>query len=117
MASLARRQAYAEDARIALEENLAARRQLCGRIEALDGPDALRELDEARAAWSRLSAVPDEHGAPLSKRFALACDSCAARHERRMRPLMQKCYRWRRTRPSDIPPAWQMKPRRSSQCP
>jgi hypothetical protein len=81
-ASVARREAYADEARAALEESLAARRELCERVEALDGADALPDLEHARAAWSRLSPLPPEEGAALAKRFTLAGESCTARHER-----------------------------------
>jgi hypothetical protein len=81
-ASAARRHAEAEHVRVALEENLAARRALCERVDGLDGADALRDLDAARGAWNRLAPVSDERGAALVKRFAAACESCAARHAR-----------------------------------
>ncbi len=81
-ASLARRWAAADHTRTALEESLAAGQALCARVEALDGADALRDLDEARAAWRRLSPVPSEQGVALSRRFTLACEGCVARHQR-----------------------------------
>ncbi|MGH7893829.1 MAG: DUF349 domain-containing protein [Candidatus Binatia bacterium] len=81
-ASLARRRAEVDHARVALTDGLAARSALCERIEALDGADAPRDLAVARAEWTRLAPVGDEHVAALSRRFTLAGEECVARHER-----------------------------------
>src|SRR5262249_18833734 len=77
----ARRRAEAEQARTAVDEGLAAREALCARVEAIEGDDAVRALDEARAAWTRLAPLTDERGAPLARRFHVACEACRARHE------------------------------------
>jgi len=81
-AAIARRRAAADRDQSAHEEAVAARIALCERIEALDGEDALRDLEQAGAAWSRLPALGDEEDAPLARRFAAAGAACAARHER-----------------------------------
>jgi hypothetical protein len=80
-ASLDRRRTAVDRSRAELEEGLAARAALCTRVEEIDGADAVRRVAEARAAWQRLAPVADERGAALARRFALACDGAAARHQ------------------------------------
>jgi hypothetical protein len=69
-----------------LAENLAARRALCERVEALEGESALRELARARAEWGRIEPVPEGvgegEGVILAKRFTEAGEGCQVRHER-----------------------------------
>jgi hypothetical protein len=81
-ASLLRRRAAVEGARTVLDEQLAARRVLCERVEELDGADALRGLAEARDAWGRLAAVTVGESAELGRRFAAAVQACEVRHQR-----------------------------------
>jgi hypothetical protein len=79
-ASLERRMAAADHARMEHEENVEARTALCEQVEALDGAEAGRALAAARAAWSRLPHLDDQAGAALWRRFAAAGDACTARH-------------------------------------
>ena len=75
-ASLARRLAETDMAHARVADAEAAAVALCERVEALDGADALRALDAARAEWRRLGPLD----AGLERRFASAADACAARH-------------------------------------
>jgi hypothetical protein len=82
--SAARRQAEAESARRALEENVAARTSLCERVERLDDTATPSALDDAVAAWRRLAAVSDSQVAALARRFQLACETATARLQKRV---------------------------------
>jgi hypothetical protein len=77
-ASVVRRRAEVEHKQLAVETNLATRRALCERVEALEGAEARRGLADARAEWGRLPPLPDDGGS--SKRFAQAAEACEARH-------------------------------------
>src|SRR5688572_6341245 len=79
---LERRREEVERARLAEEENLAAREELCAHVEALDAAGAPQELARARSAWRAPAPLSGEHGAALERRFALACDEAEARHRR-----------------------------------
>ncbi len=76
-ASRARRGAEADRIRSEQEDQVAARRSLCARVEGLHGPEALRELEAARAAWNRLAPMADDLG--LGARFAAACEAAVVR--------------------------------------
>lgn len=80
-ARLARRRLDAERVRSTLEANLAAHTALCERVERLDGADALRHLEEGRAAWGRLSPLAGEESMDVSRRFTRGCEAAAARYE------------------------------------
>ncbi len=88
--SLARRRAEADAVRSVLDEGVVARQALCERVETLDGADAARDLATARAAWDRLPPVAGEQGVALARRFALACEACGVRHQRRLAANAQR---------------------------
>jgi hypothetical protein len=61
------------------------RTALCERVEAADGHDAPRALDEARAAWRVLAPMPQGQEAQalaVNRRFEEAAAACEKRHAR-----------------------------------
>jgi Domain of Unknown Function (DUF349) len=61
-----------------------ARAQLCERVEALTGEDALDRLEIARSEWEGLPEDPDaDVHAQLATRFQEACARVKTRHENR----------------------------------
>jgi Domain of Unknown Function (DUF349) len=81
--AVTRRRAEADNVRTVLEDSIAARTALCERIEARGGsdagPEAARDLEDARAQWNRLPPVHDARGRELQKRFTIACERLDAR--------------------------------------
>ena len=78
---LQRHRVEAEQTKGALDSGLAARRALCEQIEALDGPDVLAAIAEARAAWARLAALTGASASELERRFRAACEARRTRYE------------------------------------
>ena len=66
----------------AREASLAARRQLCETVEALQGPETPERLEAARGAWRALAPFDDPRGRDLDARFAQAVERCEQRYER-----------------------------------
>ncbi len=66
------------------EQAAAGRLALCERVEALDGPDAVAQLDEARTVWVAQAPWPEPARAStqarqLEERFQRACAECEKR--------------------------------------
>jgi Domain of Unknown Function (DUF349) len=82
-AELAERQRV--EAQIAVA--LAARDAICAQVEAIDGDGADQKLQEARAAWVSLAAVPGPaavRAEAVARRFEAACKASEARHRERV---------------------------------
>ncbi len=78
----ARRRAEVDHARLAVEESLARRTELCERVERADGGEVPAAIVEARAVWARLASAPAARGGALARRFDLACRDAEARYRR-----------------------------------
>ena len=57
-----------------------ARNALCASLDAAAGPDALRILEEARAAWAALPPGAGAENEALDRRFEEAAEACRERH-------------------------------------
>ena len=57
-----------------------ARSALCASLESAAGPDALRILEEARAAWAALPPGAGVENEALDRRFEEAVEACRERH-------------------------------------
>jgi hypothetical protein len=86
----------AERARLAgaRAQVISAREQLCARVEAMHGDDALEQLALARAEWEGLPALQGEEpdAARLEQRFARAAALCEGRVRERtaLQPLVAR---------------------------
>jgi hypothetical protein len=58
-----------------------ARSALCASLESAGGPDALRILEEARAAWAALPPGAGAENEALGRRFEQAAEACRERHQ------------------------------------
>lgn len=70
-----------------ITEGLAARDAICKQVEALDGDEAERKLQEARVAWAALAALPERAAAraeAVGRRFEAASKACEARLRERV---------------------------------
>ena len=70
-----------------IEQAAASRLALCERVEALDGPEAPAQLDEARTVWVAQAPWPESarsstQARQLDERFQRACTECEKRLSR-----------------------------------